>query len=386
MKILIIGGGQAQLPLVEAALALNLHVTVVDERRLEASDLAHEVVVLNRYDYLAISRLTGFDAVVSGGSDKAVHLMAKYAHLHGLKAYVPPNVAEMPMCKGRTRAVLNKAGLKVPRSVYGSEVVNLKPPFVVKPVDGIGQKGVSFTSNGLTRAIEVAEEASDTNTALIQEFIEGREVGVNGFVSGGVFKLYTTSIRVASRVADETFGVALTKTYDKYLDMPNAELELILGRACHALGYIDAPIYAQLILGVDGCYIIEVMPRISGGEDPRLVKLATGFDMAEATVRLACGMEGGVFPARTVDNVQVQFLTAKPGIIEFIEGVEEARAIEGVEEARVFYKPGHVLGAVKSSRERVGCIIAAGEKRIVAKALKEALALIKITTKLANIT
>jgi biotin carboxylase len=382
MKLLIIGGGQAQLPLVEAALDLGLHVTVVDERGLEASDLAHEVVSCNRYDYETIVQLTGFDAVVSGGSDKAVYIMAKYAKMHGLKAYVSPEVAELPMQKGRTREILHQAGLKVPRSVYGDAVVDLCAPFVVKPVDGIGQTGVSFVDiDGLQEAIKVAQGASESGIAIIQEFIEGVEVGVNGFVTDGVFKLYTAAIRDGSRLSDQTFGVALTKTYDKHLDLGDENLELILGRACTALGYANCPIYAQLILGADGFYIIECMPRISGGEDPRLVKLATGFDMADATIRLACGMAQGHKGVGAADIVQIQFLTVQPGVIEEITGVDEALRIEGIAHARVFYKAGHKVDAVKSSRERVGCVIAAGDRDIVQEAVSEALSTIKVKMK-----
>lgn len=395
--ILIIGGGQAQLPLVETALRLGYHVAVVDERGMKSSRLAHQVYPYNRYDWDQIQQIDPqgrIHAVVSGGSDKAVNMMARYAQKYGLPSYVSVKESELPMQKGITRELLHAAGLPVPRSAEIGDVFDascisdLEAPFVVKPVDGIGQLGVSYIANVklLHNAVDIARQASASGRVLIQEFIEGAEIGVNGFVINGDFDLCTIGTRQASRKDDETFGVSLEKEYYRlrYAPVENT-VRRVVGDACKALGFRAGPIYAQLILDKKGTpYVIEVMPRLSGGEDPRLVKLATGFDITAATIAAALGepvIKSNFVTLKSYNVVLVRFLTANPGILESVVGLETACAIHGIAHADIFYDAGHKIGKVKSSRERLGCVIGVGETpKETRKCVEDAVAAIHIST------
>lgn len=383
--IVVIGGGPAQLPLVEAALSRGLRTAVVDERRLEASKIANITFSFNRYDFDSIKTIDPrgrFDAVVSGGSDKAVNIMARYAETYGLHSYVSVATSQLPMEKGRTRELLHTAGVPVPRSVELShgfagewEVSGLTAPLVVKPVDGIGQLGVSYIGSigQMPEAVEQARRISDSGRVLVQEFIEGREIGINGFVFDGKLAVLTIGTRLASRKNDETFGVALQKEYSRgEYDRIQADVVRVLEQACSAIGFRQGPIYAQLIVSRGGVpFVIEIMPRLSGGEDPRLVKLATGFDIAKATIDTAIGVE--VVKDHYVSGehhaaVVIQFLTASPGVLVSVSGVEEARRLPGIEYATAFYGAGHKVGTLKSSRERLGCVIGVGESLPEARA------------------
>lgn len=395
--ILIIGGGQAQLPLVETALKMGHHVAVVDERGMKCSRLAHKVYPYNRYDWNQIQQIAPRDnihAVVSGGSDKAVNIMARYAQKYGLPSYVSVRESELPMQKGITRELLHAAGVPVPRSVEIGDVFDtsciygLTAPFVVKPVDGIGQLGVSFVSGVqfLKNAIDLARQASISGRILLQEFIEGPEIGVNGFVFNGNFDLCTIGTRRASRENDETFGVALEKEHYRLRYSPVEDaVRRVVGDACKTLGFREGPIYAQLILDDSGTpYVIEVMPRLSGGEDPRLVKLATGFDITAATIATALGepfIKSNFVAPVSYDSVLVRFLTANQGILESVIGLETACAMPGIAHTDIFYDAGHKIGKVKSSRERLGCIIGVGKTpEETRKCVEDAVAAIRINT------
>jgi biotin carboxylase len=378
-RLLIIGGGHPQLTLVEESKKLALHTIVLDNRRsAPGRKIADEVIECDRYDLDGILSVTPglkLDAVVSGGSDKAVWMMTQCAKACGLPPYIAPDVALMPMQKGAMQAFFKRLHLPIP----GSEKVNsleqaldaarsLEYPVVIKPVDGIGQLGVYRIDNADQLAVLFPEtvKASDKGDVLVQEFVEGRELGVNGFVVDGSFRLLTVAHRGASQKADDSFGVALEKRYPAADAIPHEGLiRQIIERASKGLGISNAPIYAQLMLcssGSDRIKIIEMMPRLGGGEDPRLVHAATGFNIAKATILAALGqpvLEDSVIDTHAQPAVAIKFLTTEPGRIS-VSGLELARSCDGIAKAEAYFEPGHVLGRLRSSRERVGYVLAVG--------------------------
>jgi len=120
-NILVIGGGYPQLELIEAAKDMGHDVTVVDDRKeCPGVRLADHVLHLNRYDCESILEAVQYfkvNAVVSGGADKAVWVMAKVAERYELPTYVASKVAELSMQKGLLRRLYEKSDLPVPRSV-----------------------------------------------------------------------------------------------------------------------------------------------------------------------------------------------------------------------------------------------------------------------------
>ena len=64
-----------------------------------------------------------------------------------------------------------------------------------------------------------------------------------------------------------------------------------------------------------------------------------------------------------VGGAVVRFLVPPEGVLQAVEGTEEARALEGVEEVRVYREPGHVFGPFLRGADRAGAVLAVGESR-----------------------
>lgn len=376
-KILVIGGGYPQACLIEALGEFgNLNVIVIDDRKyIPAYTFAEQVTSIHRYDAEAIAEWANAhlpDYVTSGGADKAVFLMAKVAEQLGRPTYVPSAVAHLPMNKEGVRSLLESSGLPVPKSVAGTQLRDFALldrfnfPVVVKPDQGIGQTAVdrAETIREANLSISRALTHSGNQTAIVQEYIDGREIGVNGIVLQGQFRLLTTSYRNASRQRGQAFGVAMEKVYPALVQTQDVEqLKQILQAAVYAMGIRNAPIYAQVIQARNTFYIIEVMPRLGGGEDPRLVKAATGYDLARATAQLSMGQT----PAQPVNieiadkHVVLRFLSVEPGYVKNISGISDAKKTPGISSLRLFINKGSKVEQLKSSRERVGFILAVGK-------------------------
>jgi hypothetical protein len=59
----------------------------------------------------------------------------------------------------------------------------------------------------------------------------------------------------------------------------------------------------------------------------------------------------------------VRFLVPPEGVLQDVDGLEEARALEGVVDARVYRLPGWRFGPLRRGNDRAGFVLARGESR-----------------------
>jgi len=376
-SMLVVGGGFPQLSLIEAVRARGYSVAVADDRA-DAPGLAisDRNVHANRYDFNGIVAALGDDPpdfVVSGGADKTVLIAARLAEAFGMPCPIPSDIARFPTEKGRYRQIFGALGVAVPHAETGTSgaaarkiAARLGYPVVLKPNDGIGQVGVSRVDSAEAVEIAFAEAATSSRdgTVVVEEYLDGPEVGVNGLVDHrGQFTLLTLGIRSASQQPGAAFGVALGKSIPY---ARSAEIEADVARnlqlICTELGLRNVPIYAQMKDSTHGVRLIEAMPRLGGGEDPRLVHLKSGVDISAAVVDAAAGVQLEVAPYRTapeVGAVHAEFLTAPQGRIENIMGFPIEHPSIGYQE--LFVGPGHIVPEVKSSHSRLGVVAFTGD-------------------------
>ena len=120
-KVLIIGGGHIQLPLIEEGIKLGYELYVIDERSgIIDSSLSSKINVIpfNRHDKENVIEFASsheMDAVVSAGSDRSIKLMAECATLCGMSTYVSEDSANLPLDKLRMSTLLRSSELPVPQ-------------------------------------------------------------------------------------------------------------------------------------------------------------------------------------------------------------------------------------------------------------------------------
>ena len=59
----------------------------------------------------------------------------------------------------------------------------------------------------------------------------------------------------------------------------------------------------------------------------------------------------------------VVFLVPPVGTLVAVEGVDDAEAVEGVRWVRVYRRPGHVFGSLRTGADRAGAVLATGSSR-----------------------
>jgi biotin carboxylase len=147
---------------------------------------------------------------------------------------------------------------------------------------------------------------------------------------------------------------------------PGGQAAEVAEAAVSALGIENGPSYTQLRIGPDGPQVIEVAARLGGGHDAELAKLALGVDLNGLSLQAALGepiWSAALQPTPEVGGAVVRFLVPPEGVLEEVEGTDEARALEGVQDVRIYRDPGHVFGEFRRGADRAGAVLAIGDSR-----------------------
>jgi biotin carboxylase len=371
-SLLVLGAGPAQLGLLEAARRRDgLNVIAVDRDPLAPGlALADERAILSSEDEQGIDRLARARAVagiVSPGADWPVGIAARVAERLGIPHPLDAATAVVATSKLRQRERFAELGVPHPVAL---ETTGITLPCVVKAVDRQGQRGLTLvrTEAELGPALERARQESRGGGVLVEELIDGPEVTVNAVSVDGRF----VPLLVTDRLTAEppAFGVALAHVWPSLADT-QAVVE-VAAAAVEAIGIVNGPSYTQLRFGPHGPVAIEVAARLGGGHDAELVHAVRGVDLAALAIRFALGEPvaepepgGDVHAAGCV-----VFLVPPEGVLEAVEGEDEAAAVEGVMWTRVYRRPGHVFGALVRGSDRAGAVLAVGPDR--ARALERA--------------
>jgi biotin carboxylase len=365
-RILVLGAGPAQLGLHRAARERGLFVIACDRDPTAVGfEYADRRAVVSVEDEAAVSRLARAEQVhgiIAPGIDWPVSIAARVAAHDGLPHPLSPETAALTVLKHKQRERFDEAGVPQPRwAVTNAAADEVPVPCVVKPVDRQGQKGLSVveTRGGLARAIAAALEESRSTVVMVEELVPGPELTVNAFSLDGVFHPLTVTDRITGE--GPAFGVALVHAWPSKHAV-DAAVDAAR-RAAEAVGVANGPTYTQVVLGPDGPRVMELAARLGGGHDAELCRLALGIDLNGLALTAALGEPLELPAPRPVGGACVRFLVAPPGVLQEVDGLEEALALDGIEDARIYRAPGWRFGPLRRGNDRAGFVLARGESR-----------------------
>lgn len=176
-------------------------------------------------------------------------------------------------------------------SVAETKDIDWTYPLIVKPSDRSGSLGVTkvFTPEELTPAVEKAISVSFKKQAMVEEFIEGREISVE-FIS---YKGTHFSLQITDKVTTEApHFVELEHHQPSTLsDDMFAKIYDITKTALNALGLTNGASHAEYRITPEGRIVVmEIGGRMGGdfiGSD--LVRLSTGYDFVKGVIDVALG-------------------------------------------------------------------------------------------------
>lgn len=291
----------------------------------------------------------------------------------------------------RTR--LAGGGVRIPRyalHVIGEQVDavdgSVPYPCVVKPLRLSASKGVIRADNRtqLLEAIEhvgailkstsdPAECADTTFQCLVEEFVPGYEVALEGLLVGGelqVLAVFDKPDPLDGPFFEETIYV----TPSRHLEAEQAALIECAGQAAAALGLREGPIHAELRLNDKGAWLVELAARPIGGRCSAALRFGDGsVSLEEIVLRNALGMPLPSLERERSAAGVMMIPVPGAGVLEDFTGVEEAKRVPGVADVVITAHRGETLVPWPDGARYPGFIFARGDRpELVERALREA--------------
>ena len=399
-RLLIVGCGFPQLSLIRRARALGLSVLGADLNP-HAVGVAYcndfEVVSTSNADGLvALVERAGISAVTTTGSEVALKATAEVAARLKLPFYADPETVRRCQDKDTMRAAYQAGGVSVPAFAACTGVEQALAfaeehgfPLVVKPSRGWGQRGVARVDSPeeLTHAFSDAYAHSASvglPTVVVEAWLEGREYSVNGWIEKGQLVNYCVTERITV-AGKRPLGVMIAEVFPSGLSTDD-ERRVVdeARRGAAALGHWRGPCYSQVVVGPQGAFLFETAARCGGGFDADVTWLASGVDLYKRLLGIALGDEA--LEAAGMDGPQhggaiAKFLVAAPGVVQSIEGLDEARGQRGIEDIQVFVPLGGRVYPLTDSAKRTAYVLAHGVSRDEALARADgALGTVRVST------
>lgn len=190
---------------------------------------------------------------------------------------------------------------------------------------------------------------------LVEDFVAGEEVALEGLLREGELKVLAVFDKpdpLAGPYFEETIYVTPSR-------LPAEVQERIVQVASHgalALGLRDGPVHAELRLDGERVWLIELAARSIGGLCSRALKFGTGMTLEEVILRHALRMEMPE-PERERRAAGVMMIPIpRGGVLEAVEGLDEARAVPDIEDVTISIHPGQRVVPLPEGSRYLGFI------------------------------
>ncbi|WP_163580760.1 ATP-grasp domain-containing protein [Gracilibacillus saliphilus] len=238
-----------------------------------------------------------------------------------------------------------------------------KLPLIVKTPNSTGSKDVILATNEqeFKETIEQLFQQGNQSPILIEEYLEGPQYLVEVLVEND--NVHIIGIIEQTIEQGERFiitGYSLLPSFgSEQLD----ELCHVIDSLCKRIKLRDGAAHFEMRRIKGKWKLIEANPRISGGVVNRLIKVGTGLDLCEETIKLILGKKTKA-PHTFLRYAHAHYLTVdKQGKLLKVTGKNRASRHDGVVE--VFIKPrkGKRLQSPMSMRHRYGYVLAVAEDK-----------------------
>ena len=343
---------------------------------------------------IAFHRDSPIHAVVAS-DDATVELASEIAAALGLP-HNPVSAVRLARRKDLARFAQQRAGIEVPvfqrldlDAPIPGQVTSLMYPVVLKPLALSGSRGVMRANNEdeLLRCVERlrpiiahAYQDEERRFALIEAYLPGDEVAVEGMLTDGRFSLKAIFDKPEPLVGpffEESYYV----TPSRLALQLQQQLERAVARLCEAYGLRTGPVHAELRMNADKIWPLEIAARTIGGDCARLFTFGTGYSLEMMVLAHALSVALPVTEASNDAAGVLMIPIPRTGVLRRVEGVLEASRVVGVEDVFIAAREGHEIIALPEGSSYLGFVFARGpDPEAVYLALREAHAALKIVT------
>lgn len=299
-KLLLLGGGHAEIPLIQAAQKLGYFVITTGNAR---EGLGHAYADKNVFedfsDYekmLSLAKAEGVDRVCSGCNDFALLSTAYVCEKLGLPGHDSYETSLQLHHKDKYRALATRLNIPTPNAItvrnteeFETALKTLSFPIIVKPVDLTGGKGIHRAASAEEARAAYADALSRTREdhVVVEEFVVGTNHGFSAYLQNQKVVFYfadneqyfLNKYMVSGANTPTTTSLRGQRLLCEYSERIAKELKLV-----------DGILHIQYIEKSDGTpVIIEICRRPPGDLYIKFVQYATGVDYPKMLIQAETG-------------------------------------------------------------------------------------------------
>ncbi|MDO4476105.1 MAG: ATP-grasp domain-containing protein [Lachnospiraceae bacterium] len=367
-KLMIMGAGIYQVPLIRTAKRMGIHTIAVSiPGKYPGFAEADEIRHINTIDYEAVleeARKLEVDGIVTAGTDVAVITIGKVCDEMGLSG-LSFEAAQIAVDKLLMKECYEREGVRTAR--YRKVMMDEDPiektkdlnyPLIVKIVDSSGSRGITRINapEEMAAAVETAKSFTRKDYYLVEEFIEGMEFGAQAFVYGGEVRFVlphgdyvfygNTGVPVGHFAPFELTQEQLDDVYEQTV------------KAVKAMKLDNCAINADFIMKDGKTYVLELGGRSGATCLVELVSIYYGFDYYEKIVQAALGIEPEFPQDQAVPNASRLLMSDRDGVIRSI--VNHNEPDENVYEIMFDYTVGDEVKKFRVGPHRIGHVVTKG--------------------------
>lgn len=325
-KIMILGGGENQIPLLEAATKENYCVVLCDGNSNPAgkkyAKIFYHVDISDRNKVLAVAVSEQINGIISN-SEFAMKTVAFVSSQLGLVGNSLESI-ETLMSKERFRSFQNKMGMYTPRNrsfdcleEFLDYAESMKIPFIIKPVECSGSRGTSlieaYDRDALIEAFYNNIRYSRNARCAIEEYVQMPSLNV---IDGDIFicnkEILWDGMFLSVR-SKESPMIPMIQSYP--LAIPEEQMNIVkktLSDVFAQLGIKHGEFNVELYFTKDNqLFIIEINARQGGNGIPRSIQKYCGLDMYKLLVTTSMG-DYSYFNTALKENRKLKILSRYP--------------------------------------------------------------------------
>lgn len=364
MKALVLAGGFPQIALIQELKSRDITVILADYNEepvaKKYADWFYRVSTLDVEAITEVAQAEQVDFLITACTDQALLTVAKVSEELGLPCYIDYQTALNVTNKAYMKQVFAENQISTARCVVMGEldwdaIKDMEYPLIVKPVDCNSSKGVKKVQSPqeLQEAFADAVRFSRTDTALVEDFIDGPELTVDVYVEDG--KAHVLSLSNNDKIGEEDKFVIFRTRYPAVSsDVLMGQVQKTAQQIADAFGIRNAPMLIQMITDGKRVYVLEFSARTGGGVKYLLIKRVSGFDVIKAVVDLTLGLKPHVEQGKPENKyIANEFIYCKAGIFDRLEGFDALKAEGILSDYYLFKWRGAEFSTVSSSGDRV---------------------------------
>ena len=380
-RVLVIAphGSYRTAPFIKAANNLNIDVLIasqgehsivsdyVEGLHIDFNDPEQAIKII-----LSEANKRSFSGII-GTDDTTTELASQVAKKLSLP-HNDPKAVNIAQRKDLARLSLKKSKVKIPEfdlltttKPLEEQNVHVDFPAVIKPVALSASRGVIRVNNDLElqQAVERVKtmlleerqiEQSVRELLLLEEFIPGKEVAIEGMLHDGkldVLAIFDKPDPLNGPFFEETYYVTPT-SFSKNIQQ---EIKKTIFESCQAYGLSEGPIHAECRINDKGVWVLEVAARTIGGMCGRLLSIGTGHSLEELVLLHAMGKHIEIKKVESAAGV-LMIPIPSAGILKRVEGLLEAQRVPYINELTIEVREGYELVPLPEGNSYLGFIFA----------------------------